>query len=51
MLAALVYSLIVNAILLILLYRRGKLLRRYQDILVEEAMRRHPAGRKIDKIV
>lgn len=51
MLEALVCALIVNAVLLILLYRQGKVLRRYQDILVEEAMNRHPSNRKTGKIV
>lgn len=51
MFEAFVGALIVNAILLILLYRQGKVLRRYQDILVEEAMNRHPSRRKTDRIV
>ena len=51
MLQALVCALIINAILLILLYRQGRVLRRYQDILVEEAMDRHPSRRKTDRIV
>lgn len=51
MLEALVCALIVNAVLLILLYRQGRVLRRYQDILVEEAMNRHPSNRKTGKFV